>query len=86
MQRSTAVVGVPLEFKLGDLVRNKSCFYEKYHGSPEYGIVVDIEMYDSVQSKGVKVLWAPHKKSQDYDTLHAFTTWKISNLVEVVSG
>jgi len=86
MQRSTAVVGVPLEFKLGDLVKNKTCFYERYHGSPEYGIVVDIEYYDTVVSKGVKVLWAPHKKSHDYEDCHARATWKVSSLIEVVSG
>ena len=86
MRRSIAVVGVPLEFKVGDLVRSKSCFYEKFHGSPEYGIVVDIEYYDTVRTKGVKVMWAPHKKAHDYDDMHAYATWKLSNLIEVVSG
>jgi len=84
MQKSIAGVGVPLEFKVGDLVRNKTCFYEKYHGSPEYGIVIDIEMYNSVLTKGVHVMWVPHKKAQDYAQHHAFSQWKISRLIEKV--
>ena len=83
-RRKTSEVTTLHELKLGDLVRCKSCFYEKFHGSPEYGVVVDIEYYDTVRTKGVKVLWAPHKKAHDYDEYYAYATWKLSNLIERV--
>ena len=51
MQKGIVGVGVPLEFKVGDLIKAKQCWHEQKHGVPEYGLVIDTEIRKSIKQE-----------------------------------
>ena len=88
MQKGIVGVGVPLEFKVGDLIKAKQCYYERNCGVPEYGLVIDTETRKSIKQdvKGVLVIWMPHKNDRSPPDRQNFVPhWHLANRMEKVA-
>lgn len=88
MQKSIAGAGVPLEFRVGDLIKARDCYYERNCGVPEYGLVIDTETRKSIKQdvKGVLVVWMPHKNDCSTSDVQNFVPhWHLANRMEKVA-